>query len=95
MSYTANTVVDGTGTIATLNVSQQVIGSNVARQGFIFINNSGVTMYLRPGSSAATTSHIPVLAGATFTMLADVCLGTAWQVICGTATSAYYYAEMY
>lgn len=96
MSYTANNWVDGTGAIATLNVSQQVIAANASRRGFVFVNTSGVAMNLRPGSVAATAAaSIPVAAGATFSMLSGVCAGTAFQVICGTATSTYYYGELY
>lgn len=96
MSYTANTFVDATGSIVTLNVSQQVVAANISRKGFIFVNTSDTAMNLRFGSVAATTAaSIPVAAGAVFSMLSGVCAGTALQVICSAATKTYYYAELY
>lgn len=83
-------LTDRSGSIAVLDVSQQVMAANTDRKYLFFYNVSAVTMWINFGVAAVKDQpSIEVPSGSSYVQEAGFVSTQALNVICGTATSKY------
>lgn len=85
------TPTNRSGTITTLNVSQQLMAANTARRGFMVQNSGAAALWINELGAAATTAQpsIQIAVGATYQSPDGAASPAAINIIGGTTGQAF------
>lgn len=66
-----STTATNPAAVAVATTSTTILAANANRTGFIIVNNSTVTIFVKLGSGATVADSIPIARGASWTMTGD------------------------